>query len=53
MTIDQVRLVAIFEALGEKLAKPATICLIGSSPGIVYGRDAGPRTAVCREAGKG
>jgi len=24
--------------LGQKLAKPATICLIGSSPGIVSGQ---------------
>jgi hypothetical protein len=38
MTIDRARLVAIFEALGEKLTQPATICLIGSSPGIVSGQ---------------
>jgi hypothetical protein len=38
MTIDRERLIVIFEALGQKLAKPATICLIGSSPGIVSGQ---------------
>jgi hypothetical protein len=38
MTIDRERLVTILEALGQKLAKPATICLIGSSPGIVSGQ---------------
>jgi hypothetical protein len=38
MTIDRARLLDIFDGLGEKLAKPATICLIGSSPGIVSGQ---------------
>src|SRR6266852_4880474 len=38
MTIDRERLIAIFDALGQKLVKPATICLIGSSPGIVSGQ---------------
>jgi hypothetical protein len=38
MTIDRDRLVQIFGMLGQKLAKPTTICLIGSSPGIVSGQ---------------
>jgi hypothetical protein len=28
----------IFDALGQKLTRPATICVIGSSPGIVSGQ---------------
>jgi len=27
----------IFDGLGQKLTKPTTICVIGSSPGIVSG----------------
>jgi hypothetical protein len=38
MTLDRDRLIAIFDALGQKLARPATICLIGSSPGILLGQ---------------
>jgi hypothetical protein len=38
MTIDRDHLVAIFEGLGRKLAKPTTVCLIGSSPGIASGQ---------------
>jgi hypothetical protein len=38
MTLDRDRLIAIFEALGQKLAKPATVCLIGSSPAILLGQ---------------
>jgi hypothetical protein len=38
MTIDRDRLVRIFDLLGEKLATPATICVIGSSPAIIMGQ---------------
>lgn len=38
MTIDRERLRSIFDALGQKLTKPTTICVIGSSPGIVSGQ---------------
>jgi Nucleotidyltransferase of unknown function (DUF6036) len=38
MTIDRERLIGIFDALGRKLTKPTTICVIGSSPGIVSGQ---------------
>jgi hypothetical protein len=38
MTIDRKHLIQILEALGEKLKKPTTICLIGSSPGIASGQ---------------
>jgi hypothetical protein len=38
MTIDRERLMRIFDALGHKLTTPATICVIGSSPGIVSGQ---------------
>ena len=38
MMLDRDRLIAIFEALGQKLVKPTTICLIGSSPSIVSGQ---------------
>jgi len=38
MTIDRDRLVRIFDRLGEKLATPATICVIGSSPAIIMGQ---------------
>lgn len=38
MPIDRDRLLQIFDALGQKLAKPTTICVIGSTPGIVSGQ---------------
>jgi hypothetical protein len=38
MTIDRDRLVRIFDELGQRLATPATICVIGSTPGIVLGQ---------------
>jgi hypothetical protein len=38
MTIDRDRLVRIFEELGQRLVRPTTICLIGSSPGIASGQ---------------
>ena len=38
MTIDRARLMSILDALGQKLSKPTTICLIGSSPGILRGQ---------------
>jgi uncharacterized nucleotidyltransferase DUF6036 len=38
MTIDRDRLVRIFDELGQRLAAPATICIIGSTPGIVLGQ---------------
>ncbi len=38
MTINRDRLVRIFDELGQKLAKPTTICVIGSSPGIASGQ---------------
>ena len=38
MPIDRECLMGIFDALGQKLTKPTTICLIGSSPGIVSGQ---------------
>ncbi len=38
MTIDRARLLSIFDALGQKLGKPTTICLIGSAPGILCGQ---------------
>lgn len=38
MPIDRQRLVDIFGTLGAGLTKPTTICLIGSSPGIVSGQ---------------
>jgi hypothetical protein len=38
MAIDRDRLVRIFDELGQKLAKPATICVIGSTPSIVLGQ---------------
>jgi hypothetical protein len=37
MAIDRDRLVRIFDELGQRLAAPATICVIGSTPGIVLG----------------
>lgn len=38
MGFDRKRLMEIFEALGGTLAKPTTICVIGSSPGIASGQ---------------
>jgi hypothetical protein len=38
MGFDRKRLMEIFEALGGALAKPTTICVIGSSPGIALGQ---------------
>jgi len=38
MVIDRTKLIQIFEGLGASLATPATICLIGSSPGIASGQ---------------
>jgi len=38
MTIDRERLLGIFDGLGQKLARPTTICVIGSSPGIALGQ---------------
>jgi hypothetical protein len=38
MTIDRDRLVRIFDELGRRLSDPATICVIGSTPGIVLGQ---------------
>jgi hypothetical protein len=38
MTINRDRLVQIFDELGQKLAKPAMICVIGSTPGIILGQ---------------
>ncbi len=38
MTIDRDRLVRIFDELGQRLAAPAMICVIGSTPGIVLGQ---------------
>jgi hypothetical protein len=38
MTIDRDRLARIFDELGRRLTAPATICIIGSSPGIILGQ---------------
>jgi hypothetical protein len=38
MAIDRVRLLQIFDELGKHMAAPATICLIGSAPGIGAGQ---------------
>lgn len=38
MVVDRQGLTQIFEDLGQKLTKPATICLIGSAPGIASGQ---------------
>jgi hypothetical protein len=38
MAIDPTRLMQIFDELGKRLVAPSTICLIGSSPGIVSGQ---------------
>jgi hypothetical protein len=38
MTIDRDRLVGMFDELGQKLVNPTTICIIGSSPGIISGQ---------------
>lgn len=37
-TLDAERLARIFAALGEALACPATLCLIGSAPGMLSGQ---------------
>jgi len=39
MAIDRARVSAIFEALGAKLSRPTTLCLIGSTPAILLGQD--------------
>ncbi len=36
--IDAERILALFVQLGEKLGRPATLCLIGSTPGILSGQ---------------
>lgn len=36
--IDAERILALFAQLGEKLARQATLCLIGSTPGIASGQ---------------
>jgi hypothetical protein len=38
MTLDRNRLLSLFDELGANLVKPATICVIGSTPGIVLGQ---------------
>ncbi len=38
MPVDRKKLVQIFEEIGKSLSTPATICLIGSSPGIASGQ---------------
>lgn len=38
MSIDRNRLRQIFDELGRRLKMPTTICIIGSSPGIVSGQ---------------
>ena len=38
MAIDRTRLMEIFDEVGKRLVEPSTICLIGSSPGIVSGQ---------------
>lgn len=38
MVVDRSKLIQVFEDLGKRLAKPATICLIGSAPGIASGQ---------------
>src|SRR2546422_562965 len=38
MPLDRCRLVQIFDALGRGLARPTTICVIGSPPGIASGQ---------------
>jgi hypothetical protein len=39
MPIDRARVLAIFEALGSKLSRRTTLCLIGSTPAIMLGQD--------------
>jgi uncharacterized nucleotidyltransferase DUF6036 len=36
--LDRDRLLSLLDELGRKLAKPATICVIGSTPAIVLGQ---------------
>jgi hypothetical protein len=38
MPIDRTRLLQIFDELGKRIVGPATICLIGSAPGIAAGQ---------------
>jgi hypothetical protein len=38
MAIDRGRLAQIFMELGRRLTAPATICVIGSAPGIILGQ---------------
>jgi hypothetical protein len=38
MTIDRAKLLSLCDALGRTLTKPTTLCLIGSSPGILRGQ---------------
>jgi hypothetical protein len=38
MTIDREHLARIFDELGKNLITPTTICVIGSSPGIISGQ---------------
>lgn len=38
MGFDRKRLLETFDSLGRALAKPTTICLIGSTPGIAIGQ---------------
>ncbi len=38
MTIDTSTLLDVFDRLGQALAKPATLCLIGSTPAIATGQ---------------
>jgi hypothetical protein len=38
MPIDRSRIQSIFDAIGQRLTLPTTICLIGSTPAIVLGQ---------------
>jgi hypothetical protein len=38
LILDRGRLMRIFDGLGQKLGSPTTICVIGSTPGIVSGQ---------------
>jgi hypothetical protein len=38
MMIDRDRLMRIFDQLGQRLSSAATICVIGSTPGIILGQ---------------
>lgn len=39
MPVDRARVLAVFEALGLKLPRPTTLCLIGSTPAIMLGQN--------------